>query len=99
MLNDRFGKLMLMLIAVLLAANLFRGGSKAELVLPIESSANAQSTVTSNQTPARKLVVKVVQGFSVSELKSVVPVGDGKSFVVSNDKGFMVYTVEPQQQQ
>jgi hypothetical protein len=93
MLQDRFIKIMLVTIAALLAANLFHGG-KAELVLPLESSAVAQSAA--NPSTPRRLTVKAVQGFTVADLKDVVAVGDGKSFVVSNTKGFMVYTVEPQ---
>ncbi|MGI8905431.1 MAG: hypothetical protein ACR2IE_02945 [Candidatus Sumerlaeaceae bacterium] len=95
MLQDRFGKLMLVLIAALLAANLFRSPGSAELIFPLESSAHAQTTL-STTTTQRRLIVKSLQGFSVADLKDVVAVGDGKSFVVSNPKGFMVYTVETQ---
>ncbi len=98
MLHDRFGKLMLVLIAALLAANLFRSNGKAEFILPLESTAQAQSSpIASNKVTPKVLAVKSVQGFSVADLKDVVSLGDGKSFVVSNPKGFMVYTVEPQQ--
>ena len=96
MLQDRFTKVVLVLIAALLAANLFRSGGKADFVFPLESSAHAQSTIA-NTTSLRKLVVKSLQGFSVTDLKEVVAIGDGKSFVVSNPNGFMVYTVEVQQ--
>jgi hypothetical protein len=96
--KDRFGKTMLVVIAALLAANLFR--SKAELVLPLESSAQAQNVVSSNPgnsaSPPKKLLVRNIQGFSVADVKEVVSLGDGKTFVVSNPNGFMVYTLEPQ---
>jgi hypothetical protein len=96
MLQDRFGKIMLVLIAALLAANLLRSG-KSELVLPIESTAQAQNIVSSNTPVPQKVAVKTLQGFTVADLKDVVSLGDGRTFIVSNTKGFMVYTVVPAQ--
>jgi hypothetical protein len=95
MLQDRFIKIMLVTIAALLAANLFHSGGKAEFVLPLESSAHAAATVQANQVAPTRMTVKAMQGFTVADLKDVVSVGDGKTFVVSNTKGFMVYSVEP----
>lgn len=91
MLQDRFVKVMLVVIAFLLAANLMRQNNHAtpmasSIMLPLESSAQAQTG-----SPAS---VRTVQGFNVADLQSIISLGDGKTFVVSNPKGFMVYTVE-----
>lgn len=95
MLQDRFVKLMLVAIALLLAANLFRtresGGA-----LSLVSTAHAQNMGNANPPApvAKRYEMKRVDGLAVEDLKEVVSLGDGKTFVVSNSKGFMVYTVE-----
>jgi len=96
MLKDRFTKFMLVAIALLLAGNMFRPGGSAPL-LDVVPSAQAQTMLNprdSESAPARRYEVKDVKGFAVEGLKEVVSLGDGKTFVVSNSKGFMVYTVE-----
>src|SRR5688500_3347642 len=100
--QDRFTKIMLVVIAALLAANLFttRGtdaGNSTEIALPnILISAQAQSSNRRNQedTPVTYKVSRL-EGFAVEDLQDVVSDGDGRSFVVSNSKGFMVYQVNP----
>ncbi len=91
MLQDRFVKIMLVMIAVLLAANLLRPADRP--FAPLESSAQAQSpsTIASSNGINR---VTAIGGFRVSDLKEVVAVGDGKSFVVTNPSGFQVYRVD-----
>ncbi len=99
--QDRFTKFMLVVIAALLAANLLNSnssdaGSSAEIALPnILSSAQAQSN--NRRTEEKPITYKVnrLEGFAVEDLQDVVSVGDGRSFVVSNTKGFMVYQVSP----
>jgi hypothetical protein len=88
MLQDRFVKVMLVIIAVLLALN---------LVKPAVSlfSSPAQAQVTRGVgTQAKRFDVKAVRGYEVKSLQDVVVLGDGKSFVVSNPNGFMVYTYD-----
>jgi hypothetical protein len=83
MLQDRFVKLMLVVIAVLLAVNLVKPGTSL-FTVPV----NAQTS-----DPARRYDVAPVKGFQVAGLKDVVAVGDGRSFVVSKPDGFMVYQI------
>lgn len=100
--QDRFIKIMLAVIAALLAANLLNsqqtgGSASAELSLPsILNSAQAQSSNRreQNTTPVSYKLSRV-DGVSVEDIQDVVAVGDGRSFVVSNTKGFMVYQVTP----
>lgn len=93
MMQDRFVKLMLVLIAGLLAANLMQpAGESHTISIPsVLPSANAQVNATTETTGRSR--VSRLEGFSVEDLQSVVAVGDGRSFVVSNPKGFMVYQV------
>jgi hypothetical protein len=96
--QDRYIKFMLTLVAGLLAANLFAlafksSSSPAELFV---SAAHAQDANVNTPAPSsQNITVKALKGFMVQDLKDVVAVGDGKSFVVSNPKGFMVYQVGP----
>ena len=85
MLRDRFVRIMLVVIAALLGLHLVKPG-----VNPIESVAGAQVTVGTG-TVAKQFDVKPVRGFQVTQLKDIVALGDGKSFVVSSPTGFMVY--------
>lgn len=95
--QDRYTKIMLAVVAVLLAANL------AQSVFSPDSSASGQLLLSgaqaqSNRTPTpsvQNFSVRSLKGFQVEDLKEVVAVGDGQSFVVSNSKGFMVYQVVP----
>jgi hypothetical protein len=43
---------------------------------------------------ARTFDVKAVRGYKVAGLKDVAVLGDGKSFVVTNTTGFMVYQLD-----
>ncbi len=81
----------LIVIAILLVANL--------LVTLLSGSANHATLVT--QVGAQNVgplpmanKVQVVQGFSIANMKDVVSLGDGRTFVVSNANGFMVYQVD-----
>ena len=85
MLRDRFVRIMLVIIAILLALNLVRPGAN-----PVESVAGAQVVVGTGNS-AQTFDIKPVRGYQVTQLKEVVALGDGKSFVVSNPNGFMVY--------
>ena len=98
--QDRFVKFMLVVVAALLAANLIQyNSSQPVMQLPaIVGSAQAQSQSRSAAAAAAAEAAKVykvnrLEGYSVEDLKEVVSVGDGRSFVVSNPKGFMVYQV------
>ena len=95
--QDRFVKVMLVIVAALLAVNLFRTqDAQVNLQLPsLIGSAQAQSTriTTATDTTPTTYQVRSIEGFPVENLKDVVSLGDGKSFVVSNTKGFMVYQV------
>jgi hypothetical protein len=96
--NSRFMRGGMAIIAILLLANLAvmiaTGGNRG---IELANVANAQSR--SRVEEPRVSSVRSVQGFQVDDLKEVVSLGDGKTFVVSNPKGFMVYTVEKSQQQ
>ena len=87
--QDKFTRTMLTAIVVLLALNLvFTAGGR--IVALFESRADAQ-IVKGTGNSAKQYDVKPVRGYEISGLKEIVVLGDGKSFVVSNDKGFMVY--------
>lgn len=96
--QDRFVKTMLVVVAGLLAANLvqsFVSGSAPSA--PVFVS-NAQAATNQNAAAVPVTYqVKSLKGFTVEDLQSIVPVGDGRSFVASNSKGFMVYQVLPNQ--
>lgn len=97
--QDRYIKLMLTLVAGLLAANLLHSLSKSDVVLPelFVGSAQAQNTSTAVEVQGASAKpnnsVRSLQGYPVDGLKEVVSLGDGRTFVVSNTKGFMVYQV------
>ena len=94
--NSRFVRGMISVIAILLAANLVvMLATNGKRGVEVESVSQAQS-LRSTPRPTETVISKVrsVQGFSVDDLKEVISLGDGKTFVVSNPKGFMVYTVE-----
>lgn len=96
--KDRTIKGLLITCAVLLAGNIiatFYPGKSSVSVIP---NAEAQSSNRSNTQPRIVYNVKDLKGFSVSDLKEIVPLGDGKTFVVSNPNGFMVYQVESTRQ-
>jgi hypothetical protein len=87
MLQDRFVKIMLVVIAALLALNLLRPGTSV-----VTTPATAQ--IINTTPPALPMLdIKPVRGYQVAGLKDVVAVGDGRSFVVSRSDGFMVYQV------
>ncbi len=92
--QDRFVKIMLVVVACLLAANLLKpdAGGQAVVLPSILPTAHAQDNVPA---PAQNYQVKSIKGFSVEDLRDIVAVGDGRSFVVSNSAGFMVYQVVP----
>lgn len=88
MLQDRFVKIMLVVIAVLLGANLLKPNGAL-----LSSQAQAQ-VMKGVGEQAKRYDVKAVRGYEVKSLQDVVALGDGKSFVVSNPNGFMVYTYD-----
>lgn len=95
--QDRYLKIMLTLVAVLLAANLAQSlftndDASTELFV---GNANARSSSSTRYQENYKLTT--LKGFTVNELTDVVALGDGKSFIVSNSTGFMVYQVLPTQ--
>lgn len=90
--QDRFVRVMLVVIAALLAANLFKSGGSMN-ALDIASRGTAQVVKGVGDT-ARTFDVKPVRGYKVAQLKDVVVLGDQKSFVVSNNDGFMVYSLD-----
>lgn len=94
MLQDRFVKIMLVIIAVLLAANLLRPAESRPPALFVSSAQAQQSGQYSTAAASASLSVTAIGGYRVSDLKEVVAVGDGQSFVVSNPNGFQVYRVE-----
>lgn len=93
--QDRFIKIMLVVVAGLLAGNLVQSmvSNSAPSAPSFVSSAHAQSR-TDAPVPVR-YEVKAIKGFPVKDMQNVVPVGDGRSFVASNSEGFMVYQVVP----
>jgi hypothetical protein len=100
MARDRYLHGILTIIAILLLLNLFKPVDRP--LATIESQAQAQATdnrtlviPTPIQRQANNLRISAVGGNQVSNLKDVVPLGDGRSFVVSNPGGFLVYQVEP----
>jgi hypothetical protein len=105
MLNDRFVKITLIAIACLLAGNLVALLTGYHIGPSLAMNASAQSAIAPSQnsnnsnefrsTTPRNYHVKTLDGFAVADLKDVVAVGDGRSFVVSNTKGFMVYQLDP----
>lgn len=105
MLKDRFLRIMLVVIAVLLALNWLRpnSGMVATPGYAVTNSSSGSSnsssstswpSTTSSSSTSLKYKLKEVGGYKVTDLKDVVVLGDGKSFVVSNTSGFMVYQVE-----
>lgn len=97
MFHDRFVKVMLLVIAMLLSANLLRtrsGGGAAGLTFVSSAQAQRMGNANSPAPEPRRYEMKRVDGLQVEDLKDVVSLGDGKTFVVSNTKGFMVFTVE-----
>lgn len=94
--QDRYIKIMLAVVAGLLAANLLQSmfsDSNASSQLFLSA---AQAQTTQQPTPAaQNYAVRSLKGFTVEDLQDIVAVGDGRSFVVSNSKGFMVYQVVP----
>lgn len=95
--QDRFVKIMLVVVAALLAGNLVQSMlSDAATPVPLFLSSAQAQTQTRNGVPAaQRYELKTLTGFPVKDLKSIVPVGDGRSFVASNTEGFMVYQVVP----
>jgi hypothetical protein len=102
--RDRFFHGILAVIAVLLLLNLFKPSDRP--LMSVETPAQAQ--VKTADTDARTLIVptpkernasnlrvSAIGGNQVSNLKEIVSLGDGKTFVVSNPGGFLVYQVEP----
>jgi len=93
--NNRYVRSMLAVIAVLLAANLIvLAATRGQQGVAVDSVAQAQVRTTPTPVPSAS-TVKAVKGYSVDDLKEVISLGDGKTFVVSNPKGFMVYRVDP----
>ena len=92
MLQDRFVKITLVVIAALLAANLLRPSERSPILL--ESTAQAQDARPMSGPPGMPVSVTPIGGFRVSDVKDIIPVGDGKSFVVANPHGFNVYRVD-----
>lgn len=100
--QDRYFKIVLTLVAVLLAANLVQSFfTNANSVSPAElflGTANAQSEVVHTRVPIRArngYELQMLRGFTVKDLSSVVALGDGMTFVATNPEGFMVYQVLP----
>jgi hypothetical protein len=91
MLQDRFVRIMLVVIAVLLALNLASSGRSF-----LASPAQAQTT-TYRLNPGPRVDVKAIKGYEVQGLTDIVALGDGKSFVVAAPGKFMVYQVETTQ--
>jgi hypothetical protein len=92
--NNRYVRGMLAVVAALLVANLVMlAATRGKQGVTIESIAQAQMA-RNTPVPQVNSTVKPVKGYSVDDLKEVISLGDGKTFVVSNPKGFMVYRVE-----
>jgi len=90
--QDRFTKLLLVLVAGLLAANLVQSQNSPSFI----GSAQAQSKSVVTPAPTEtKDTLRTLAGFPVEDMNEVVAVGDGRSFVVTNKKGFMVYQILP----
>ena len=81
--KDRFIRVVLVLVAVLLGLNLAKSG--VNLVSPAQAA-------SSSTTPSI-VDVQPVKGYEVVGLQNVVPVGDGRSFVVSAPGKIMDYQV------
>jgi hypothetical protein len=89
--NNRFMQIMLVVIAALLALNLVKGDRS---LLSVATPAQAQLTVPWGQGGSRTIDCKPVRGYTVNQLSNVAILGDGKTFIVSNPTGFMVYQVD-----
>lgn len=95
--QDRQIKVLLIIIAGLLAANLCQSMFKSQSS-PADvfvNAAQAQSNSSNRGQKALPPTVRSLKGYTVEDLRNVVALGDGQSFVVSNTKGFMVYQVAP----
>jgi hypothetical protein len=86
--KDGFLRIMLVVIAVLLALNLFKSSG-----FGLESTAQAQIQKKIGDA-VRVFDVKPVRGYEVKELQDIVALGDGKSFVVRTGDKFMVYQLD-----
>lgn len=98
--QDRVTKILLLVVAGLLAANLAQSLRKsaapqADLFISAAQAQSRGSVRPEMPSLSAPPTVTSVKGFTVQDLQNVVAVGDGKSFVVSNTKGFMVYQVGP----
>ena len=94
--QDRFVKTMLVVIAALLALNLFKSSNGIETANAFAQSNPAMPTAAAAllDTKIQATDVKPVKGYAVSNIKDVVAVGDGKTFVVAAPDKFMVYRVD-----
>lgn len=93
MAQDRFTKVMLVIIAVLLAANFVRREPANSPFDWVATPAQAQ-LVRGTGEDQRRIDVRPVRGYSVNQMKDIIVLGDNKSFIVSNPNGFMVYQVD-----
>lgn len=94
MIKDRTIKGLLAICALLLACNFIATLYPGKSSVNVLSNAEAQNSRNAPRRPVYN--VKDIKGFTVNDLKEIVPLGDGKTFVVSNPNGFMVYQVEQQ---
>ena len=92
MTHDRFTKITLVIIALLLGLNLLLA-TGGRISSPFESKVQAQVMKGLGEA-ARMYDVRPVRGFEVTSLKEIISLGDGKTFVVSNPNGFMVYQMD-----
>lgn len=83
---DRFTKIILTVIALLLLALFLRGNMAG-----VQSTANAQ-TNTSVTPPQVRLVH--IQDIPVKNFQEVILLGDGKTFLIRVDAGIGVYQVQ-----
>jgi len=89
--QDRFPKILLVLVAGLLVANLLQSQSSPF----VTGNAQAQNATVATPVPQDvTYTVRTVGGFPVENMKDAIAVGDGRSFVVTNTKGFMVYQIQ-----
>jgi len=101
--QDRYTKIMLGVVAALLAANLVQSAFTNSQNTPgvFLSSANAQNVQENARANATNrnvnYTVRNVKGYPVEGMTGVTPLGDGRSFIATNSKGFMVYQVVPAQ--
>ncbi len=87
---DRYSKIILTVIAMLLFTLLLRGQG----TVGIQSPAYAQTATTTATQVRPKVEVVAIKDIPVQDFKEVILLGDGKTFLVRVGNGISVFQVQ-----